>query len=159
MFCLRTWLPVLFFMSVVPITSGHYVADQNNSSNVPPLYLVLFISAMYYLNRPCVYCSLLLTVLVISVYDFHNNWFEPQPDSSSSAHVTNSTTTALGDNIAVASSVIQSAAASIANTVVDGFSKRTGLDLQPQISVAEWLKEILGKKEWRIPCIDVAVRL
>ena len=150
---------MLFFMSVLPITSGHHVADQNNSSNVPPLYLVLFISAMYYLNRPCVYCSLLLTVLVISVYDFHNNWFEPQPDSSSSAHATNSTTTALGDNIAVASSVIQSAAASIANTVADGFTKRTGLDLQPQISVAEWLKEMLGKKEWRIPCIDVAVRL
>jgi hypothetical protein len=146
-------------MSVVPITSGHHVADQNNSSNVPPLYLVLFISAMYYLNRPCVYCSLLLTVLVISVYDFHNNWFEPQPDSSSAAHTGNSTTTALGDNIAVASSVIQSAAASIAHSVADGFSKKTGLDLQPQISVAEWLKEMLGKKEWRIPCIDVAVRL
>jgi len=114
---------------------------------------------MYYLNRPCVYCSLLLTVLVISVYDFHNNWFEPQPDSSSLSHTRNSTTTALGDNIAVASSVIQSAAASIAQSVADGFSKKTGLDPQPQISVAEWLKEMLGKKEWRIPCIDVAVRL
>ncbi|CAC9886413.1 unnamed protein product [Aureobasidium pullulans] len=114
---------------------------------------------MYYLNRPCVYCSLLLTVLVISVYDFHNNWFEPQPDSSSSSHTGNSTTNALGDNISVATSVIQSAAASMAQSVADGFARKTGLDTQPQISVAEWLKEMIGKKEWRIPCIDVAVRL
>ncbi|KAG2170693.1 hypothetical protein JADG_010432 [Aureobasidium aubasidani] len=128
-------------------------------SNVPPLYLVLFISAMYYLNRPCVYCSLLLTVLVISVYDFHNNWFEPQPDSSSSSHTGNSTTNALGDNISVTTSVIQSAAVSMAQSVADGFARKTGLNIQPQISVAEWLKEMIGKKEWRIPCIDVAVRL
>ncbi|KEQ98850.1 hypothetical protein AUEXF2481DRAFT_36161 [Aureobasidium subglaciale EXF-2481] len=148
MFCLRTWLPVLFFIS-----------------NVPPLYLVLFISAMYYLNRPCVYCSLLLTVLVISVYDFNTNWFEPQPESSSSSssssssHPGNLAATALGDNIAVATSAIQSAAASIAQSVADGLTKKTGLDVQSQISVAEWLKELFNKKEWRIPCIDVAVRL
>ncbi|KAI5274447.1 hypothetical protein E4T47_02614 [Aureobasidium subglaciale] len=144
MFCLRTWLPVLFFIS-----------------NVPPLYLVLFISAMYYLNRPCVYCSLLLTVLVISVYDFNTNWFEPQPESSSSSssHPGNLTTTALGDNIAVATSAIHSAAASIAQSVADGLTKKTGFDVQPQISVAEWLKEMFNKKEWRIPCIDVTVRL
>lgn len=126
---------------------------------MPPLYLVLFVSAMYYLHRPCLYCSLLLTVLIISVYDFHNNWFEPQPDAASSLNAGNSTTSAVGESIAVATSALQSAAASVAQSVTEGFARKTGVDIQPQLSAAEWLKEVFGKKEWRIPCIDVAVRL
>jgi hypothetical protein len=108
-----------------------------------------------------VYCSLLLTVLVISVYDFHNNWFEPQANPASLSQAGNKTTTAtaLEDNLAVATSVLQSAAASVVQLATEGFARKTGLNMQPQISVAEWLKEILGKKEWRIPCIDVAVRI
>ena len=130
-----------------------------HSSNVPPLYLILIVSAMYYLNRPCVYCSLLLSILVISLYDFNNNWFESQPDSASSSHTGNSTTNIIGDNISTATSVVQSVAASVVQSVAQSFTQKTGLEIQPQISAAEWLKELLGKKEWRIPCLDVAVRL
>jgi len=61
MFCLRSWIPILFFL---------------HRTNASPVYLVLFISATYFLNRPCVYCSLLLAILVVSLFDFGTEWFE-----------------------------------------------------------------------------------
>jgi len=150
MFCLRTWIPVLFFLT-----------------NVSPIYLILFISATYYLHRPCLYCSLLLTILVLSLYDFRTDWFEPR-DIASTASLqslsrNNQTSNSLHDvaleAASLAASFINSTAASAAQSALQGVKRRVMTDEQPSISAAQWLKELLGKKEWRIPCIDVAVRL
>ena len=49
-----------------------------SSTNASPIYIVLFLTATYALQRPCVYCSILLFVLVFSLFDFHADWFEPR---------------------------------------------------------------------------------
>lgn len=149
-------------------------ADIPSSSNVPPLYFILFVSATYYLNRPCIYCSLLLTILVFCVYDFHNNWFEAQLPSTLSTDTPQASfaqeAAGQGPNGVIQNAVMESASivASIANSTASGvvqsavsaMKRKLSLEVQPpvQISVGEWLRELLGKKEWRIPCIDVSVR-
>lgn len=128
-----------------------------------PIYLVLFVSATYFLNRPCVYCSLLLTILVISLYDFHTNWFEPRAPASTTLDASNNGTLSLQDaaleTASIAASAVNSTLTSIAQSAVQGLKRRAEIDPQPSISGAEWLKGIFGRKEWRIPCLDVAVRL
>src|ERR1700761_6878144 len=78
MFCLRSWIPILFFLYVPAAPDREQMANVNTSTNASPIYLILFISATYILNRPCVYCSLLLAILVVALFDFHGDWFEPR---------------------------------------------------------------------------------
>lgn len=141
--------------------------NSPSSSNVSPLYFIFFVGATYYLNRPCIYCSLLLTILVFCLYDFHTNWFEPQPGSLSSPASQSSEVQGGGilenaamESASIAASILNSTAASVVQGAVEAAKRKLNVEAQiPQISAAEWLKELLGRKEWRIPCIDVAVRL
>ncbi|KAF1811009.1 hypothetical protein P152DRAFT_459883 [Eremomyces bilateralis CBS 781.70] len=148
MFCLRSWIPILFFLT-----------------NASPLYLILFISATYVLNRPCVYCSLLLAILVISLFDFHSNWFEPRYASSPSP-ATSSVASAALQNLALETAslvaeAMNGTAGAMLGAVVDGVKQR----MQPQEAMGGGAGELIRagsswtKKEWRVPCIDVVVRL
>jgi len=138
-------------------------------TNASPIYLILFVSATWYLNRPCLYCSLLLTVLVISLYDWRSDWFEPRSNllfSSSDSDAAQSTSlnqsiprAAFETASAAAASVMNSTAATVAQTALEGLSKSLYGQEQGYISGAQWLRELVGKKEWRIPCLDVIVRL
>uniref|UniRef100_L2GJR5 Uncharacterized protein n=1 Tax=Colletotrichum fructicola (strain Nara gc5) TaxID=1213859 RepID=L2GJR5_COLFN len=73
MFCLRSWLPLLF----IP-------------TNASPAFIFLFFICTYFLNRPCVYCSFLLLILFLTscnwsdrcFFDFSSNWFQPRPPTS-----------------------------------------------------------------------------
>ncbi|SCO80420.1 uncharacterized protein FRV6_04633 [Fusarium oxysporum] len=70
MFCLRSWLPLLF----IP-------------TNASPAFIFLFFICTYFLNRPCVYCSILLLILFLTscnwsdrcFFDLGSNWFLPRP--------------------------------------------------------------------------------
>ena len=169
MFCLRTWIPVLFFMYLCPDPKLDKVcANRPSSSSVSPLYFVLFVGATYYLNRPCMYCSLILTILLFCLYYFHSNWFESQPGwtrSHTAAELVSSggniVQNAAMESASIAASVLNSTAATVISGAVEAAKKKmnVNVEMQTQISAAEWLKELLGKKEWRIPCIDIAVRL
>jgi hypothetical protein len=127
------------------------------------VYLLLFISATYFLNRPCVYCSFLLAVLVIALFDFTTPWFEPPLSAGSSDHVLNGTSP-LQNTVAETASIFASAAnqtvSAMVKAAVDGIrNKAMGA---PQVSgtvTQEWVKGIFSRKEWRIPCLDVLVRL
>ncbi|OCK85311.1 hypothetical protein K432DRAFT_439407 [Lepidopterella palustris CBS 459.81] len=147
MFCLRSWIPILFFLT-----------------NASPVYLVLFISATYFLNRPCVYCSLLLAILIVSLFDFHTAWFEPELPSEQNSSFTSNAASSLRDTTLETASIIASAVNNTTETMVRAAvdAVRQKASSVPQVSGGagfEWAKGLVGKKEWRIPCLDVLVRI
>ncbi|KAF2688695.1 hypothetical protein K458DRAFT_359575 [Lentithecium fluviatile CBS 122367] len=147
MFCLRSWIPVLFFLL---------------RTNASPVYLVLFITATYFLNRPCVYCSLLLFILVVALFDFQTPWFEA-PLSSETAELALNGTTPFRDTIFETAGVFVQAANNTAQALiksaVDGTREKGAASEVSNGQNYEWMKGLVGKKEWRIPCLDVLVRI
>ncbi|CAK7216038.1 hypothetical protein SCUCBS95973_002669 [Sporothrix curviconia] len=179
MFCLRSWLPLLF----IP-------------TNASPTFIFLFFVCTYFLNRPCVYCSFLLLILFLTscnwsdrcFFDFGNNWFEPRsvpvvatggadmaggctsckhgghasPSSSSSSLAvppSNGTVPLvdeLQDTVTMAAQLLNSTVSTVAGSAFRQLSETkqewTGIGM-------EWLRSLLGRREWRIDCLDVNIRL
>ena len=149
-------------------TFENSILTGSSRTNVSPLYLILFVSATWYLNRPCLYCSLLLTVLVFSLYDWRSDWFEPRNNVFSPAPLMASTsgnhTTTHGNPIREAiiesaASMLNSNVAESARNAVDNVVSRFGGQETGFITGAQWLRELIGKREWRVPCLDVILRL
>lgn len=155
----------------LPFPPGSFwMTDIVLSTNASPIYVVLFLTATYALQRPCVYCSILLFVLVFSLFDFHADWFEPrwQPPTLKTSETLSSfvsgngtITDAIIETASLAVSAVNGTGGSLASTVMDGFKKRTssGGPGPTSGSVFEWAKGVLEKKQLRIPCVDVLVRL
>ncbi|KAH8769045.1 bladder cancer-related protein BC10-domain-containing protein [Diaporthe sp. PMI_573] len=175
MFCLRSWLPLLF----IP-------------TNASPAFIFLFFVCTYFLNRPCIYCSFLLLILFMTscnwsdrcFFDFSSNWFQPRPgvsyftDGTTSftcveagacaghggadgggaaalSAVENMTATANATYLVAKDTVNATANAMMgaaAEQVAQARSEWTGIGM-------EWLRNLLGKREWRIDCLDVYIRL
>ncbi|ROT42409.1 hypothetical protein SODALDRAFT_287634 [Sodiomyces alkalinus F11] len=145
MFCLRSWLPLLF----IP-------------TNASPAFIFLFFICTYFLNRPCVYCSFLLLILFLTscnwsdqcFFDFSSNWFLPRGPATPSLPGL-AADDAPGFNATVVE-VLNSTASALAGAAADDLARRkqewTGLGL-------EWLRSLLGRREWRIDCLDVSIRL
>jgi Bladder cancer-related protein BC10 len=158
-----SWLPLLF----IP-------------TNASPLFILSFVTLTYILHRPCIYCSALLLILFISschwsdhcFFDFRGDWFSPRFTSSRIASGNSSSITA-GDpgfnNESLAGYIMEtmnSTTAALAGAVFEETKRRflnngsaeikqeewTGIGL-------EWLRSLLGRREWTLPCIDVKVRL
>lgn len=118
-----------------------------------------------------VYCSVLLFVLVFSLFDFSADWFEPrwQPsifsitETASSLVSGNATITeVLGETASFAISAINGTGGSLASAALDGVKKRVtngGSGAAATSSGFEWLRSVLGRRGFSIPCVDVAVRL
>ncbi|KAF2232064.1 hypothetical protein EV356DRAFT_505666 [Viridothelium virens] len=170
MFCLRSWIPILFFLS----------------TNAPPIYLLLFLTVTYFLNRPCVYCSLLLAILVLSLFDFRADWFEPRsslphsPFSPSKSSLSSASSCVPGnatqggdttggrtaqdnevETLSLVVSAVVDTASSLAAAVVEGLKKRTVGEGGNGVAGAstEGLRALWGKREWRVPCLDILLRL
>lgn len=159
MFCLRNWLPILVFIS-----------------SASPIYIVAFLSGYYIYQRPCVYCSILLFVLVFSIFDFTADWFEPRWNSNASA-LTTTITSFLGGNATLSEVVLETASmavsavngtgGSLASMAMENVRQRiTGepssaviATIPNGLSAFEWLRNILDRRQLRIPCLDVVVRL
>ncbi|OOF96161.1 hypothetical protein ASPCADRAFT_207520 [Aspergillus carbonarius ITEM 5010] len=164
MFCLRSWLPLLF----IP-------------TNASPLFIISFVTLTYILHRPCIYCSALLLILFISschwsdkcFFDLRGDWFSPR-------YSTTTTTAAAIDSVnetTLASYVfetVNSTTKALAGAVLDEAQRRLALNnnngsLSSSLSPAvqdewtgiglEWLRSLLGRREWTLPCVDVKVRL
>ncbi|OJZ83494.1 hypothetical protein ASPFODRAFT_221450 [Aspergillus luchuensis CBS 106.47] len=166
MFCLRSWLPLLF----IP-------------TNASPLFIISFVTLTYILHRPCIYCSALLLILFISschwsdkcFFDLRGDWFSPRysttldTTSSSSVNETlasyvfetvNSTTKALAGavveeaqrRLALNGTLAAAASSSTGTVTTSAHDEWTGIGL-------EWLRSLLGRREWTLPCVDVKVRL
>jgi hypothetical protein len=122
-------------------------------THASPVYLVLFISATYFLNRPCVYCSLLLFILVVALFDFHTPWFD--------APLSESAELALNGTVVETAGLWAQAANLTAKSVMRGAVEkgRMGEGQASGGQSYEWVKGLLGKKEWRVQCLDVLVRV
>ena len=133
----HSWLPLLF----IP-------------TNASPSFIFIFFLCTYFLNRPCVYCSILLLILFVTschwsdrcFFDFSLNWFLPRSNGS-------------GDDGSVANAAVEmlnTTITAVAGAAVDGAQAKrrewTGLGV-------EWLRSLLGRREWTIECIDVKIRL
>jgi hypothetical protein len=139
MFCLRSWIPVLFFLL---------------RTHASPVYLVLFISATYFLNRPCVYCSLLLFILVVALFDFHTPWFDP-PLSETAELAINGTAL---ETAGVLAQAANHTAQAVVKGALDSVKGRIGAGVENGNSY-EWVKGLMGKKEWKLQCLDVLIRV
>ncbi|KAK0625855.1 hypothetical protein B0T14DRAFT_561816 [Immersiella caudata] len=154
MFCLRSWLPLLF----IP-------------TNASLSFIFLFFVCTYFLNRPCPYCSFLLLILFLTscnwsdrcFFDFGGNWFQSQPGASYvnlPAAADNLTQAATGDInatvTAVVADMLNTTVGALATAATDKIAQTkvewTGLGL-------EWLRSLLGRREWRIDCLDLYIRL
>ncbi|KAF3766473.1 hypothetical protein M406DRAFT_356352 [Cryphonectria parasitica EP155] len=163
MFCLRSWLPLLF----IP-------------TNASPAFIFLFFVCTYFLNRPCVYCSFLLLILFMTscnwsdrcFFDFSSNWFQPRPGLSyftsgngaaATAENASSVLGSLQDLTAtanatalVAKDLINTTANALVGTAAEQAAQArtewTGIGM-------EWLRSLLGKREWRVDCLDLYIRL
>ncbi|KAK4245195.1 bladder cancer-related protein BC10-domain-containing protein [Corynascus novoguineensis] len=158
MFCLRSWLPLLF----IP-------------TNASPAFIFLFFLCTYFLNRPCFYCSFLLLILFLTscnwsdrcFLDFGSNWFQPRPagnyinlSHSGPKGEATSDIKAVEEFNATASAAIgemlNTTAGALMTAATEQFTRArvewTGLGL-------EWLRSLLGRREWRIECLDVYIRL
>lgn len=141
---------------------------DDTRTNASPIYVFLFLTATYVLQRPCVYCSILLFVLVFSLYDFHADWFEPRWQSATSIAGPllgwNATAAdALDGAASIAMSALNGTAGSVVGAGLDSARKRwTGgseLGASASISGFEWLRNLVERRQFRIPCVDVLVRL
>jgi len=145
MFCLRSWLPLLF----IP-------------TNASPIFIFLFFLCTYFLNRPCVYCSFLLLILFASschwsdhcFFDFSSNWFEPRQ-----SEVTLGNQTGALEQASVLVSAMNNTAAALAGTALEEAKRRLAIQTEWTGIGVEWLRSLLGKREWRVPCVDVYIRL
>ena len=142
-----------------------------HSSDASPLYLILFLTATYLLHRPCVYCSFLLAVLVLSLFDFSGDWLADR-------HVSSLTPSPSPTSSPLAQSVVDvvlAAATSALGAVAVGGGRpaeeapAVGLLAaewtRPAAAAAwsrwglEWARGIAERRELRIACIDAVVRL
>ncbi|KAK4631142.1 hypothetical protein CLAFUW4_03298 [Fulvia fulva] len=163
MFCLRSW--VLLLVCLI---------------NQSPLYILLFLSANYVLQRPCVYCSILLFVLVFSLFDFSADIFEPRWNENAFTTMSKTATSVLGGNATFTEAVLETASlalsavngtgGSIASATIDGLRQRLMAEAAPVVSATAsstmngtngfvWLRTLTDKFQFRIPCLDVVVRL
>jgi hypothetical protein len=149
------------------------VLDTNAclSTNASPIYVLLFLTGTYWLQRPCVYCSILLFVLVFSLFDFHADWFEPRwpsgaiaPSETASSYLSGNATLAetLMETASMAITAINGTGGALASVAMEGVKRRMGdggVNATVSGSGFELVRGLLEKKQIRIPCVDVVVRL
>jgi hypothetical protein len=140
-----------------PIAHSNQATHPRLRTHASPVYLVLFISATYFLNRPCVYCSLLLFILVVALFDFHTPWFDA-PLSDSAELALNGT---VAETTGMLAQAANATAHAVARAAVEGVKARVGLGSgsASEGQSYEWVKGLVGKKEWRIQCLDVLIRV
>jgi hypothetical protein len=135
----HSWLPLLFF-----------------PTNASPIFIFLFFICTYFLNRPCNYCLLLLLILFASschwadhcFFDFSSNWFEPRQTSNPAM-----------DEVSILAAALNNTAAALAGSALEEAKRRLATQTEWTGLGVEWLRSLLGRREWRIQCMDIVVRL
>ncbi|GLI72412.1 hypothetical protein PoHVEF18_000587 [Penicillium ochrochloron] len=158
MFCLRSWLPLLF----IP-------------TNASPLFIISFIALTYIIHRPCIYCSALLLILFVSschwsdrcIFDLRSNWFAPRYSSAPAESFLSGNATMEaplpGDSLAgFVFDTFNSTAKALAGAALESAQQKLGVEARSEEWTGvglEWLRSLLGRREWTLPCVDVKVRL
>jgi len=176
----NSWLPLLFIpTNASPLFLISYVA-LTYILHRPCIYctallIILFASSCNWSDH--------------CFFDLRRDWFSPPFVSSSADTVQNTTTaTASAGNVSSLSpeqtvsplhdgglagyvfEAVNSTTKALAGAAVEGVQQRfalnetttgaTAADEQEWTGVGlEWLRSLLGRREWTIPCVDVKVRL
>lgn len=133
-------------------------------SQAPPLYLLLFLTATYLLQRPCLYCTLLLFLIIITLFDFQSNWFGDAAQSAtgtseSRCNDTSTISDTLKASATLASSVLNETAAVALDLATGRLQRLAGGRWSWGRTGLEWLKDIAQRRELRINCINTVIRL
>jgi hypothetical protein len=151
--------------------------------SLSPIHLTSLLILTYILNRPCIYCSLLLIILFASschwsgrcFFDFstskygYGDWFIPRLYTQST-HLNNTMSNGTAEDETFVHFVNEIASQTIsvlAGAVVEEFKIRAqhpsaaiGRNLTEPIGIGTaWLKSIFGRSQWTLPCVNVVVRL
>jgi len=140
-------------------------------------FLVLFFTLTFILNRPCIYCSALLFILFVSscawsdrcLLNIQGNWFStrhfssliPNPSSPAQATVISGLAgESHGDNGSFLISAINETASALAGAALEEVKQRLTVKTPEWTGIGGgWIRSWLGVRQWRIPCVDVYVRL
>ncbi|MCJ1304271.1 hypothetical protein MMC08_007083, partial [Hypocenomyce scalaris] len=137
-------------------------------------FVVSFFFLTYFLNRPCIYCSVLLLILFISscywsdhcFFDIHSNWFEPRHLSSPlpnplppARHPSRYSDNDAPEQASFVATAVNDTVAVLAGAAIEELKRR--MDFRPEWTGIglEWIRSWLGAREWRLPCLDVFIRL
>jgi hypothetical protein len=137
----RSWLPLLF----IP-------------TNASPIFIFLFFVCTYFLNRPCVYCHWSDHCF----FDFSSNWFEPrQPSSVIPPEIINSSALSNQtlEQLSIYAGALNNTAAALAGAALEEAKRKLAMRAEWTGIGVEWLRSLLGRREWRVPCVDVYIRL
>ena len=157
--------------------------------SLSPIHLTIFLLLTYFLNRPCIYCSLLLVILFASschwsgrcFVDFSHSpaeeggfgsyadWFWPRIYARTLRH-DSPTERSNATMVDFLSEITNSTIAALANAAIDGTKRKFGTPTTPTTSVErfmpysagigiQWLRRLLGRHEWTLPCVGVNIRL
>jgi phosphoribosyl-AMP cyclohydrolase len=153
--------------------------------SLSPVHLILLLSLTYLLNRPCIYCSLLLIILFASSCYWSDRclidndcasvtaWFVPRIYTTinggnlwTKGNDSTNTTSFVQEIIkGTASGAVQALKDSAIDVVVDTrrnttFALCNATSFSPEVGVgAQWLRQLLGKSEWTLPCLGFKVVL
>lgn len=168
MYCIRSYIPLL----LLPLPLS-----------LSPIHLTTLLILTYILNRPCIYCSFLLIILFASschwsgrcFFDFststygYADCFIPRLYSQPT-QLNGTVGNGTGDNGTLLDFVSE-----LANQTISVFAGAVIEELKTRASVPSaalgrklpdaagvgtaWLKSLLGRSQWTLPCVNVVVRL
>lgn len=95
-------------------------------------------------------------------FDFSSNWFEPRgPASTLSSDLVNSSAMSNQtlDQVGIYAGALNNTAFALAGTALEEAKRQLATKTEWTGIGVEWLRSLLGRREWRLPCVDVYVRL
>lgn len=154
--------------------------------SLSPIHLTIFLLLTYFLNRPCIYCSLLLVILFASschwsgrcFVDFSHTpakegiqgsyvgWFWPRIYSQPIRH-SGSPEPSNATMVSFLGEIANNTIAALANAAIDGTKQklvRSNASVERIVPYSagigiQWLRRLLGRHEWTLPCVGVNIRL
>jgi hypothetical protein len=94
------------------------------------------------------------------LFDFHTPWFDaPLPELALNGTEAGVLAQAVnGTEAGVLAQAVNESAKAVGRSVVEGVKGKLGGEGSGAQS-QEWVKGLLGRKEWRIQCLDVLIRV
>lgn len=136
-------------------------SSNKRRTNVSPIHLLICAITAYTLTRPCLYCTILVSVLLITLYDWQVDWFLPRIDIfAPDNRYLDTKTLAEGDGNGTIEALesLSAVTAKVGSETIQGLRHRLGSGPTRMLSGADWLKQFMGRREWRIRCLDIAIR-
>lgn len=137
-------------------------------------FMISFLCLTYLSTRPCFYCTILLLILLASschwsdncFFDLNSNFFElrhfssplPNPLPYASSR-TETCADKGGRNGTILMNAVNDTASALAGLAVESLGRRLHTRTEWTGIGFGWLRSLLGAREWRIPCVDVLIRL